>query len=66
MHISEKNELAPGAEGQKIVNLLIAGGARYEIARSLAGLIFVLNAHRFPVPSSNTSTRDTEKDIKSA
>jgi hypothetical protein len=65
MHISEKSEPAWDAADQRIVSLVIAGGARYEIARSAARSIFVPNAHRFPVPSSNESIKGTGLDIKS-
>jgi hypothetical protein len=66
MHISEKNEPARAAGDRKMVNPPIAGDARYEIARSSARLIFVLNAHRFPAYLSNGWKRDTDKGIKSA
>jgi hypothetical protein len=47
MHISEKSEPAKAAEEWKRVSLPIAGDARYEVVRSSAELIFVLNANRF-------------------
>jgi hypothetical protein len=64
MHISEKSEPARAAEERKIVSPLIAGDARYELARSTVGSIFVLNAYRFPAPSSSEWIRGTGRDIR--
>jgi hypothetical protein len=60
MHTSEKSEPARDARGLKTVSLIIAEGARSELARSTEGLTFVLNAHRFPALSSSEWIRGTE------
>jgi hypothetical protein len=59
MRISGKRKPARDAVDRKTVSLPIAGDARYGIAPSAAGLIFVSHAPLFPVPPSNRWTKDT-------